>query len=88
MSVLILYLKKSIGYNIKIGAKSSEFVHLLKVKLSLQNDLRWLLLLSWFSKFFLGGPPGPPSRLEVCSLIIFQSNTAQHKPFVYSEAFN
>ena len=34
-----------------MGAISSEIVHLLlKVKLSLQNDQRWLLLLSVFSK--------------------------------------
>ena len=44
-------------------AISSEIVHLLKVKLSLQNDQRWLLLLSWYSKFFGGRPPNPPSRL-------------------------
>ena len=43
-----------------MGAISSEIVHLQKVKLSLQNDQRWLLLLSWFSKFFWGGPPDPP----------------------------
>ena len=50
-----------------MGAISSEIVHLLKVKLSLQNDQRWLLLLSWFSKFSQGGPPYPPppaSRLK------------------------
>ena len=38
-----------------MGAISSEIVHLLKVILSLQNDQRWLLLLSGFSKFFGGG---------------------------------
>ena len=47
-------------------AISSEIAHLLKVRLSLQNDQRWLLLLSWFSK--VSGedppPPGPPSRLD------------------------
>ena len=47
-----------------MGAISSEMVHLLKVKLSLQNDQRWLLLLSWFSNFFGGGPQDPPYRLE------------------------
>ena len=49
-----------------MGATSSEILHLLKVKLSLQNDQRWLLLLSWFPKFAGGGPPTPPppSRLE------------------------
>ena len=52
-----------------MGAISSEFVNLLKVKLSLQNDL----LLSWFSN--------PPSRLENM-WFIFQFNTAQHKPLV------
>ena len=70
-----------------MGAISFEIFHLLKVKLSLQNDQRWLLLFSWFSKFFGGGPPDPPSRLENMSFI-FQSNTAQHKPFIESEAFN
>ena len=52
-----------------MGAISSEFVNLLKVKLSLQNDL----LLSWFLN--------PPSRLENM-WFIFQFNTAQHKPLV------
>ena len=33
-----------------MGAISSEIVHLLKVKLSLQNDQRWLLLVSWLKK--------------------------------------
>ena len=47
-----------------MGAISSEIVHLLKVKLSLQNDLRWLLLLSWFSQFSGGGPLYPPFRLQ------------------------
>ena len=47
-----------------MGAIPSEIVHLLKVNLSLQNDQRWLFLLSWFSKFFGGGPPYPPSRFE------------------------
>ena len=47
-----------------MGAIYSEIVHLLKVKLSLQNDQRLLLLLSWFSKFSGGGPPYPPSRLQ------------------------
>ena len=45
-----------------MGATSSEILHLLKVKLTLQNDQRWPLLLSWFSKFSGGGPPHPPSR--------------------------
>ena len=31
-------------------AISSEIVRLLKVKLSLQNDQKWLLLLSWYSR--------------------------------------
>ena len=30
----------------------------------LQNDLLWLLLHSWFSKFFGGGPPSPPSPIQ------------------------
>ena len=47
-----------------MGAISSEIVHLLKVKLSLQNDQKWLLLLSWFSKFSGGGPLYSPSRLQ------------------------
>ena len=68
-------------------AISSEIVLLLKVKLSLQNDQRWLLLLSWFSIFFGGGSRDPPSRLENM-WFIFQYNTAQRKPFVKSEAFN
>ena len=46
----------------------SEIVYLLKVKLSLQNDQRWLLLLSWFSKFCGGGsltpPPPPPFHIR------------------------
>ena len=46
-------------------AISSEIVHLLKVKLSLQNDQRRLLLLSWYSKFSGGGSPDPPFRLEM-----------------------
>ena len=46
-----------------MGATASEILHLLKVKLPLQNDHRWPLLLSWFSKFSGGGPPHPPSRL-------------------------
>ena len=45
-----------------MGAISSAIVHLQKVKLSLKNDQRWLLLLSWFSifffLFFLGGGGG------------------------------
>ena len=45
-----------------MGATSSEILHLLKVKLPLNNDQRWLLLLSWFSKFS-GGGPYPPSIL-------------------------
>ena len=63
-----------------MGAISSEIVHLLKVNLSLQNDQRWLLLLSWYSKFSGGGPPDPPFRLKIC--FIFQFNTAQHKALV------
>ena len=46
-----------------MGAISSEILHLLKVKLPLQNDQRWSLMLSWFSKFSGGEPPNPPSRL-------------------------
>ena len=58
-----------------MGALSSEILHFLKVKLPLQNDQRWLPLLSWFSKFSGGGPPKTPSQNYVVSL---QSNTAQH----------
>ena len=67
-----------------MGAISPEIVHLLKVKLPLENDQRWLLLLYWFSKFSGGGPPYPPSRLENIRLI-FQSNTPQEKMLVQSE---
>ena len=38
-----------------MGAMSSEIVHLLKVKFSLQNDQKWLLLLSLYSNFSGGG---------------------------------
>ena len=76
-----------------MGAISSEIVHLLKVRLSLQNDQRWLLLLSWFSKFFGEGfsyflgfqnfsgedPRTTLARLDNM-LFIFQFNTVQHKP--------
>ena len=50
-----------------MGAISSEIVHLLKVKLSSQNDQRWLL-----SNIFGGGGgggggenPGPPLPVTV-----------------------
>ena len=69
-----------------MGAISSEIVHLLKVKVSLQNDQRWLFLVTWFSKFFGGEPPDPPTRIENI-WFIFQSNTAQHKPLVKSGPF-
>ena len=59
-----------------MGAISFEIGHLLKVKLSLQNDQRWLLLLSWFSKFSGGGPPDPPSKLENMSIIFTLLNTS------------
>ena len=48
ISVLVLYSKRA--YN-KWEQMSSEILHVLKVKLPLQNDQRWLSLLSWFSKF-------------------------------------
>ena len=35
-----------------MGALSSEILHFLKVKLSLQNDKRCLPLLSWFQKVY------------------------------------
>ena len=54
---IFLYLKKSIQY---MGAISSEIIHLLKIRLSIQNDQRWLLLLSWFSNFFRGEDPHTP----------------------------
>ena len=66
-------------------AVSSEVVHLMKVKLYFQNDQRWYLLLSWFSKFFGGGPPNPPDTLGNM-WYIFQFNTAQHKTLVKSLA--
>ena len=69
-----------------MGAISSEILHLLKEKLPLQNDQRWLLLLSWFLKFSVGGPPTPFQTREF--YIYFQSNTAQHKPSVKNEVFN
>ena len=58
-----------------MGAMSSEILHFLKVKLPLQNDQRWLPLLSWFSKFS-GEDPRIPFRKYVA---ILQSNTTQHK---------
>ena len=36
-----------------MGAMSSEILHFLKVKLPLQNDQRWLPVLTWFSKFYV-----------------------------------
>ena len=70
-----------------MGAISSEIVHLLKVKLSLQNDQRWLLLLSWYSKFSGGGPTYPPFQISKY-VIYFQFNTTQNKPLVKNEVFN
>ena len=65
-----------------MGAIASEIVHLLKVKMSLQNDQRWLLLLSGFSKFFGGQRLDPlPSRLENMR-VTFQFKTAQHRLLV------
>ena len=61
-----------------MGAISSEIVHLLKVKLSLQNDQSWLLLLSWYSKFSGGEPPEP--SFQIRNYVIYFSN--QHKPLV------
>ena len=55
-----------------MGALSSEILHFLKVKLPLQNDQRWLRLLSRFSKFSTGGPTQPPFQKYV---VILQSNT-------------
>ena len=55
-----------------MGATSSEILHLLKVKLPLQNHQRWLLLLSWFSKFFGGGPPKPPFQTSKCHFFSMQ----------------
>ena len=46
-----------------MGAISSDIVHLLKVKLSLQNEQRWLLLLFWFSKFSGDEPPYLPFQI-------------------------
>ena len=39
-----------------MGATSSEILHLLKVELPLQNNHRWLLMISWFSNFPGEGP--------------------------------
>ena len=47
-----------------MGAISSEIVHLLKVKLSLQHDQEWLLLLSWYLKFSGEDPPKPPFQIR------------------------
>ena len=67
-----------------MGAMSSEIFHFLKVKLPLQNDQRWLPLLSWFSKFSQGVSPNPLSKMY-CNL---QSNTALHKTSWKSEIYN
>ena len=67
-----------------MGAMSSEIHHFLKVKLPLQNDQRWLPLLSLFSKFAGGGPPTP---LLKCPLIL-QPNTAQHMTSWKNEVHN
>ena len=64
---------------------SSEIVHLLKVKLSLQNGQRWLLLLSWYSKFSGGGGRTPEPPFQISKYMIFQFNTTQHKPLVKNE---
>ena len=70
-----------------MGAISSEIVHLLKVKLSLQNDQRWFLLLSWFSKFSGGGPPVPPFQITKYAIyrkyLIYFVNEQKipHKPW-------
>ena len=77
-----------------MGAISYEIVHLLnvklsllKVKLSLQNDQRWLLLLSCFSKFSGEDPHTSPYRLKnMC--FIFQTDIAQHKPLLKSKAYS
>ena len=68
-----------------MGAMSSEILHFLKVKLPLQNDQRWLSLLSWFSKFSGGGHPNPPFQKYV---VILRSNTAQHKTSWKREVYN
>ena len=53
-----------------MGAIFSEIFHLLKVNLSLQSDQGWLLLLSWFSKFF-GEDPGTPLPDEKIYALFF-----------------
>ena len=64
-----------------MGAISSEmFVHLLNVRLSLQNSEMASAFLV-FKIFPGGGPPEPPFRLGDMSFIV-QSITAQHKPLV------
>ena len=60
-------------------AISSEILHLPKVKLPLQNDQRWLLLLSWFSKFS-GGEPPTPFQTRKYDLFFNPTLHAQHKP--------
>ena len=70
-----------------MGAIPPEIVHLLKVKLSLQNDQRWLLLLSWFSNFFGGRPPYPLPDLQICDLF-FKPARLNTSLWLKSEAFN
>ena len=67
-----------------MGAISSEIVHLLKVNLSLRNDQRWLLLLSWFSFFFFwgGGFGGEPLNF------FFNPTQFNTSLFVKNEPFN
>ena len=41
---------------------------------TLQNDLIWLLLHSWFSFFFPGG--GPPTKVHMEKLNLFSNHTS------------
>ena len=66
-------------------AMFSGILHFLKVKLPLQNDQRWLPLLSLFSKIYGYKTPEPP--FQKC-VVILQSNTAQHKTSWKIEHYN
>ena len=55
------------GNPVSMRAISSEILRSLKVKLPLQNDQRWLLLLSWFFKIFRGKTPAPLPDKEFMS---------------------
>ena len=50
-------------------------------KLSIQNDQRRLLLLSWYSKFSGGGPPDPPPFQIKKYVIYFSSEHCSTQAF-------